>query len=68
MSTAVEQPTDLVIWNRIVEPGNPNMDPEAARGILRLTFSREDSARVQSLQDKANEGELTPQERAELDS
>jgi hypothetical protein len=40
---------------------------EMARQILKIQFSEEDHSRYQTLSLKAQEGELTPEEQADLD-
>jgi hypothetical protein len=59
--------TATAIWGRIVKPNQATLTPEVARGILELDFDAEDHARVKTLSAKAQEGSLTPQERAELE-
>jgi hypothetical protein len=39
-----------------------NLSPEVARFFLGLSFTENDYERIKSLSEKANEGELTPQE------
>ena len=67
MTTIVEH-SDLELWSRVVEPQNPDMSPDAARGILALRFTDTDQERVRALGEKANEGTLSAQERSELES
>ena len=55
------------ILERLIEPENEAMTPEAARYILRLDFPRKDHHRVQRLSMKASAGTLTEKESAELD-
>jgi uncharacterized protein YnzC (UPF0291/DUF896 family) len=44
------------------------MSTALAEGILALDFPEEDVARIQELNAKANEGELTDEEEAELEA
>jgi hypothetical protein len=55
------------ILGRIINPDDPTLSPEAARSILKLTFPKEDKERVASLLAKNQEGQLTAEERADLD-
>jgi hypothetical protein len=48
-------------------PDEPTFNPEAARSILKLTFSPADRERVLALTAKNQDGGLTPEERAELE-
>jgi hypothetical protein len=59
--------TAAAIWGRIVKPDQATLSPELARGILKLDFDAEDHERVKMLSAKAQEGSITPQERAELE-
>lgn len=61
-------PSEVEIFSRLIDPGNPTMTPEAAAAVLQLTFAPTDHARMQELARKSNEGELTPDERRELES
>ena len=45
-----------------------SMTPELARAILKLDFDAEDHERVNQLSANAQEGSLTPQERAEVEA
>jgi hypothetical protein len=60
--------TATAIWGRIVKPNEATLTPEVARGILKLEFDPGDHERVRALSAKAQEGSLTPQERAELEA
>ena len=44
------------------------MTPELARKIADLRTAPEFQARIEELADKCNEGDLTPEERAEYES
>ena len=67
MQTVLEH-SDVEVWSRVVEPENPGMTPEAARGILALDFPPRDKERATELGIKSNAGTLTPNERSELES
>lgn len=43
------------------------MNPDAARSVLKLTFSEDDRERVSRLLTKNQDGQLTADERAELE-
>jgi hypothetical protein len=60
--------TDAAIIGRLDKPDHSDFSPEAAREILRLQLSAQDQARAQELSIKAQEGTLTPDEQAEVES
>lgn len=51
--------------DRVLDPIASSLNPEAARSIVELQIDPEIHARVTVLADRANEGELTPEERDE---
>lgn len=51
--------------NRVLDPLAASLNSEAARSILDLRIDPEIQARVAVLAERANEGELTPEERDE---
>ena len=55
------------VWNRVIDPNWIDLEPEAARSILRLKFTRSDQARIRALGSIARAGKLTDAERGELD-
>lgn len=55
------------IRGRGVKPDQAELNPEIARAILKIDFAPEDHRRVDELSARAQEGTLTPEERAELD-
>ncbi len=55
------------ILGRVINPDDPTLSPEAARSILNLTFPKGDKERVASLLTKNQQGQLTADERDELD-
>ncbi len=68
MSTATLPPTtEAAIWARVINP-NGQLTPPVARAILKLEFSADDQARMHELAEKAQEGELTPEEQFEIDN
>jgi hypothetical protein len=60
--------TEADIFSRVIDPSNPTLTPEAAKGILQLNYSEADHARMAELARKSNEGSLTPDEQRELES
>ncbi len=52
---------------RIIEPQRGDFSPEHARYVLSLDFSPSEHARYNELAAKAQDGNLTDTERAELD-
>lgn len=59
--------TASAIWSRVVKPEQGDFTPEAARAILKLDFDPEDHRRADELSEKARQGALTPEERAEIE-
>jgi uncharacterized protein YnzC (UPF0291/DUF896 family) len=58
--------TETAIWERVIDPNEDDLSPEAARFLLRLDFGEPDHARMQELAEKSNDGTLTEDERLEL--
>lgn len=59
---------EAAILSRLIRPERADLSPEAARSILKLEFDDEDRARMHALAAKAQRGELTDAEEAELES
>lgn len=59
--------TSAGIWGRVVKPDQGDLSLEAARAILDLKFNAEDLRRMDELSERAQRGELTPVERAEIE-
>lgn len=59
--------TEADIFSRVIDPSNPSLTPEAARALLHLGYSDSDHARMTELAGKSNAGELTEEERRELE-
>ena len=55
-------------FHRVLEPILRSLPPEAARQIARAQADEELQERVEQLAGKANEGTLTPEERAEYEA
>jgi hypothetical protein len=59
--------SDADLWGRIIRFSWNELTSAEARGILRLKFKREDVDRAYKLGLLAQEGSLTPSQRAELE-
>jgi hypothetical protein len=57
--------TEATIWERVLDVPEGDLTPEAATFLLKLDFREEDHARMHELAVKAQDGTLTPEERAE---
>lgn len=55
------------ILSRVIDPANPTLTPQAAEGILSLSYSEADHQRMQELAAKSNDGTLSEEERRELE-
>lgn len=55
------------ILERVISPQRGGFSPELAREVLKFAFPPEDRTRYQQLSSKAQDGLLTPEERAELE-
>jgi len=55
------------VLERVINPQRGGMSPEWAKEVLAFDLSPADHARYEELAYKAQDGALTPQERAELD-
>jgi len=60
--------TNAAVFDRLVKPDHGDLSPEAAREILSLQFDDGDVQRMNQLSLKAQEGTLTPDEQAEIES
>ena len=63
-SAKTTKPSD--IWLRLVSDREP-LSPEVARYFLKFHFLDSEQQRMAVLNEKANEGLLTPEERSELE-
>jgi hypothetical protein len=59
---------DAAIVGRLIKPDHGDFSPEVAREILSLRFDDDDEERLRSLSLKAQEGTLTPDEQAQVES
>jgi hypothetical protein len=60
--------SEAAIFARLWERGSGGLSPALARHIVQLGFPDEDKARMHELAVKNQEGRISPEERAELDS
>jgi hypothetical protein len=60
--------SEAAIFARLWETENGGLSPALARHIVKLGFPKEDKARMHELAVKNQDGRISPQERAELDS
>jgi hypothetical protein len=58
--------TEAAIWERLIDPTDDDLSPEAARFLLRLDFRQMDHARMEELAQRSNDGTLTADEKVEL--
>jgi hypothetical protein len=58
--------SDQSIMQRLFGSGNARLPREVAQFFLNVSVSEDDLARIEALSAKANEGELTAEERDEL--
>ncbi|MBM4075490.1 MAG: hypothetical protein FJ267_07585 [Planctomycetes bacterium] len=69
MPTVISKDTnEMAILRRVVDSENPFSSVEAARAILRWSFSAADVRRMNRLAEKNRSGKLTPSEQQILDS
>jgi hypothetical protein len=55
------------ILERVIDPERGDFPADLAARVLKFTFPNEDRVRYRSLSQKAQDGALTPDERAELE-
>ena len=58
--------TEAAIWERVIHPDG-EITPRAARAILKLTFPLHDRVRMHELALKAQQGNLTPDDKLQID-
>ncbi len=68
MSSSQPAPTDAAVFGRLVKPDRGDFSPVAAREILSLRFDDQDVERMSELSLKAQDGTLTADEQAEIES
>ena len=65
MSMAIDE-TFGEVWERVIQPGQADLPPDAARYFLTLQFAEADRARMNELAAKARAGALAHEEDTEL--
>jgi hypothetical protein len=65
---SMKNPANGRILQRLLEPVSAALNEEAARKLIGVKADAQAQARVDELARKCNEGELTPQERAEYET
>ena len=68
MPTLSAPAASVSVWNRAIQPGKGNLDPQIARGLLDLRLSARDRKRATALAEKASEGALTESEQNEMEA
>jgi hypothetical protein len=56
------------LLDRLLDPVGRALSPEAARQLVALRADADAQAKIDDLADRANDGTLTPEERAEYES
>jgi hypothetical protein len=56
------------ILTRVIAPDDSSLDRKAAEAILEMGFNQADKQRMDELAEKARQGALSPDERAEAES
>ena len=67
MSATIES-GEVAIWRRVIRPETAGWSRAGAEAILQLDFQEEDDARMHELLERAKEGDLSPEEAAELEN
>ena len=65
---SIESTSESAIFERIVLPSEPSLSREAARSLLAMAVSPDDTARMHVLSESAQQGKLTPEEQQEIDN
>jgi len=68
MQAIAEEPTEVAVWKRAIDPEAGEFNSAAAEALLVLRLSPQDWDRADALAAKARLGNFTPQETRELDS
>lgn len=68
MQAIAEEPSEVAVWKRAIDPEAGEFSPAAAEALLALRLSPQDLDRADALADKARRGVLSSQEARELDS
>ncbi|MBV9123486.1 MAG: hypothetical protein JO112_09025 [Planctomycetes bacterium] len=64
----MEHDTNAAVLDRILDPLARSFTPEAARALMDFRADPTTQAHIVELADKCNEGQLTPEERAEYEA
>lgn len=59
--------TQVTILDRLLDPITECLTPEVARRVIELGLDSETQSRIQALREKANEGQLTDEERVQYE-
>ncbi len=59
---------DIEILSDVMNYGTPDFDTDAARAVLRLSFSESQKSQMLELADKNNRGQLSPAEHEQMES
>ena len=59
--------SQVAILDRLIDPARPTLSPDAAESILGIEFPPADRDRMNRLAEKAREGSLTGEEKAEIE-
>ncbi|MCI0358283.1 MAG: hypothetical protein L0211_07355 [Planctomycetaceae bacterium] len=70
--TTTSSPADVdwesEILSRVIDPDSPTFSVDASRAIIALGFDKADLARMNSLAESGRQGQLSPEENAELEA
>jgi hypothetical protein len=65
---SIESTSETAIFERLVLPSEPGLSQVAARSLLSVGFSPEDTQRMHVLAEKVRHTILTPDEQREIDN
>jgi hypothetical protein len=66
--TRISESGDAAILARLIRPDDDSLAPEAARALLDIRFTDSDLARIHELAVKNQDDDLTPADKADLES
>jgi hypothetical protein len=67
MTERISTSSEALIWARVIESEKNGLSPDAARSLLEIRFNDRDKERMSELALKSNEGQLSDEERQELE-
>ena len=67
-TVSTNRTSEAALWNRLLDPVDPELSPDVARYILTLSFPQPDIDRMSELAEKARQGSLAIEEHIELDN